>query len=218
HVPDARGRHRAVARDRAMTAPAASGLIGPNSAIQLAAALEAMGEGAVARAAFAAAGREGWLAVPPTAMIPEGDAARLFAEVWQRLPAARAAALLEDAGRRTGAYILRHRIPPLAQAALRLMPQRMAALMLRRAIHNAAWTFAGSGRCAVSRGVPGARYGRIAIAGNPLRLPGAPWHRGVFTALFAALVDPRVTVTADCPAPGCAGCQAAACRFRLDRS
>ncbi|MFN3643709.1 MAG: bacteriochlorophyll 4-vinyl reductase [Gemmobacter sp.] len=201
-----------------MIAPAAAGLIGPNSAIQLAAALEAMGEGAVARAAFAAAGREGWLAVPPTAMIPEGDAARLFAEVWQRLPAARAAAVMDEAGRRTGTYILRHRIPPLAQAMVRLMPPRMAAHVLRRAIARAAWTFAGSGRCDVAGAAPGARYGWIAIARNPLRLPGAPWHRGVFTALFAALVDPRATVAADCPAAGCADCLAAACRFRLDRA
>lgn len=191
------------------------GLIGPNSAIQLAAALEAMGEGGVARAAFAATGRATWLRHPPETMIPEAEAARLFAEVWRRLPPDRAEAVAEEAGRRTGAYILANRIPPLAQRLLRLMPPRLAALVLRRAIRGAAWTFAGSGRCTVAGG--GARYGRIAIADNPLRMPGAPWHRGVFTALFAALVDPRAVAVAECPRAGCATCGADACRFRLER-
>lgn len=201
-----------------MTAPAPfglrPGLIGPNSAIQLAAALEAMGEGRVARAAFAAAGRAVWLRHPPDTMIPEADAARLFAEVWRRLAPDRAVAVAEEAGRRTGAYILAHRIPRAAQAVLRRLPRPLAAFALRRAIRRAAWTFAGSGHCRLERG---GRYGTIAIADNPLRLPGAPWHRGVFTALFAALVDPRAVAVADCPAAGCADCRRDACRFRLER-
>jgi divinyl protochlorophyllide a 8-vinyl-reductase len=191
------------------------GLIGPNSAIQLAAALEAMGEGQVARAAFAAAGHAAWLRHPPEAMIPEAEAARLFAEVWRRLPPERAAAVAEEAGRRTGAYILANRIPPAARRLLRLLPRPLAAVVLRRAIRRAAWTFAGSGRCTTRGG--GGRYGTIAIAGNPLRLPGAPWHRAVFTTLFAALVDPRARVVADCPATGCAACDRDACRFRIER-
>lgn len=201
-----------------MIAPAPFGLrpalVGPNTAIQLAAALEAMGEGAVAREAFAAAGRSSWLRHAPEAMIPEADAARLFAEVWRRLPPDRAAAVSEEAGRRVGAYIVAHRIPPVARRMLRLLPRPLAAMLLRRAIRAAAWTFAGSGRCTTGRG---GRYGVIALDGNPLRLPGAPWHRAVFATLFAALVDPCATVIAECPDEGCAQCDRDACRFRIER-
>lgn len=118
-------------------------------------------------------------------MIPEAPAALLHAEVRARC-GARAAGVMARAGRRTGNYILAHRIPAPAQALLRMLPPPLAARMLSRAIAKHAWTFAGSAAFHVDGSW------RFRIAGQPdLRDPArAAWHAAVFETLYRALVHP----------------------------
>ncbi len=188
-------------------------VVGPNAAIQLAGALSDLCGPAVGQAVFAGGGRGEWFAAPPDRMIPEADAARLFAATRAALPPAVADRVLAEAGRRTGAYILANRIPAAARRVLPLLPRRIAAAVLRRAILRAAWTFAGSGRCTVAGGQG---LGRIEITANPLATPGAPWHRAVFDVLFGALVRGGAVSSVDCPAvTQCSACRNGACRFAL---
>jgi divinyl protochlorophyllide a 8-vinyl-reductase len=177
--------------DSALHAKSEVGLVGPNAVIQLAAALRSEPGGEeLAERVFQAAGFSRLLRKPPDAMIDEAIPARLFDALWRELPPEQAAHTAHEAGRRTGAYILANRIPKLAQLVLRLLPQRVAAAMLLRAIHKNAWTFAGSGLCSVSAGDPA----QLMILFNPLKMPGCVWHCGVLEQLFRSLVgkDTRV--------------------------
>jgi divinyl protochlorophyllide a 8-vinyl-reductase len=150
--------------------------------------------------------------VPQDAMIAEGPVALVHQSIRARLPD-RAPALLRQAGLGTGDYILAHRIPKVAQRLLRLLPRRVAARLLARAIARNAWTFAGSGQFRIVSVRPMV----FEIADNPvIRGAAAPypvcdWHVAVFRRLFAALVDPGVTVTET----ACCACGAPACRFVL---
>lgn len=181
----------------ATSAPAAPrGRIGPNSVTQLAAALRALEREETARAVFVAARAEDMLRHPPEDMVDERIPQRLFAKVSAHLPPERAAAVLAEAGVRTAEYVLAHRIPRLAQWALKRLPARPAAAMLLRAIERSAWTFAGSGACRITPGglLGGASLGQIDIAENPLRSPGQIWHVSVFERLFQALVSERSAI------------------------
>lgn len=183
-----------------MNAPA---LVGPNAVIQVAAALRALRGEAAAAQVFAAAGLSQMLAAPPQSMTEERAVAALHRAVAEMAPEAAG-----EAGARTADYLLANRIPAPAQRLLRALPRPLAARLLLAAIRRNAWTFAGSGAVSV------AGWGRpvIAIADNPLSVPGCPWHRGVFQRLFRALVDPGATVRVTaCCAEG-----AAACRFEVD--
>lgn len=165
--------------------------IGPNAAIQLGLALTDGFGAAAARRLFSTAGLAAWFDRPPQTMIAEADAARLHAAVWASLAPADASAALADAGRRTGGYILAHRIPRAAQWVLKALPAPLALHLLGRAIAAHAWTFAGSGRFRVER-----RH--FCIGANPLapRAEGAGcvWHAAVFETLLRSLVSPRAAV------------------------
>ncbi|WP_284179495.1 bacteriochlorophyll 4-vinyl reductase [Rhabdaerophilum sp. SD176] len=173
------------------------GRIGPNAVIQLRDVLaEAIGA-ARGRALFEAAGQAGWWDEPPSAMVPEAAVRDVHAAVVRALPARQAASLLEEAGYRTGAYILAYRIPAFARWLLPRLPARLAARLLVRAIARHAWTFCGTGAF---------RYrldGRLdlAVMANPLAVaPGDPWHRAVFETLFRHLVSPSCRVVGKNPA------------------
>jgi len=105
-------------------------------------------------------------------------------------------------------YVCAVRMWGIAKTGWRVLRRRIAARMLLRAIRRNAWTFAGSGVCAITTGPALAVY----IVDNPLPTPGCAWHRAVFERLFQRLVDPnaRVRHTA-CVREG-----AAACRFEID--
>lgn len=180
--------------------------IGPNAAIQLAEALRAFHGEETARAVFASAGLEPWLDAPPDAMIDEREAARLHREVAAALPVAEAQAVAVEAGRRTGAYILAHRIPSMAHVLLKALPNALALPLLLTAIGAHAWTFAGSGAFSVAGR-------RIRIARNPLAVvsseggPGCAWHAAVFETLLRTLVSRRIVVSETrCCAVGDAAC------------
>jgi divinyl protochlorophyllide a 8-vinyl-reductase len=186
--------------------------IGPNAIIQLAAALDAAGAGALCTAIFTALGMSAWLDEPPRDMVDERKVARLHQAVRRASPDAEA--IMRDAGRRTADYLLAHRIPRLVQIILKRLPPRLAAIVLVSAIRRNAWTFAGSG-------VFKARSGRptvFEIADNPIcagetaPAPVCAWHAAVFERLFQVLVSPRArTRETRCEATG-----ATVCRFETD--
>lgn len=137
--------------------------IGPNAIHQLVDVLDRREGREVRDRLCAAAG-----IVPPPAdagMWPEAEAAALHRTVREAVPD-RAGALLDEAGAATGDYILSHRIPRLAQWALRALPRGIAARLLARAIAAHAWTFAGSGRFRI---VPA---GEAALGRGSAPLPG----------------------------------------------
>ena len=187
----------------------AGGRIGPNALLQLIPVLD-RALGAPDRLRLFA--RAGAGAVPSDRMIPEGPVAQVHRAVRACLPD-QAPALMQEAGRGTADYILAHRIPKAAQRLLRALPRRLSASLLARAIARNAWTFAGSGQFRIVSWHPMV----FEIADNPvIRGEAAPypvcdWHVAVFRRLFAALVDPGVTVTET----ACCACGAPACRFVL---
>lgn len=183
-----------------------AGRIGPNAVIQLGEALRALPE--MAQRIYARADCPSLLNDPPAAMIDERIPARLFEALWKELPADQAAAIARDAGRRTGEYVLRNRIPAVARAILGVLPGQIAARLLLKAIHRNAWTFAGSGICRIESSAPSV----LTIERNPLKMPGCVWHVGVLERLFQALAAPgsRVRHCDD------AAKAATICRFEID--
>jgi divinyl protochlorophyllide a 8-vinyl-reductase len=185
---------------------ATGALIGPNAILQTVAVLDRMaGRGARDRVMARAA-----VPMPDgSAMIPEDQAAAMHRAVRAEL-AGQGDAILRAAGLATADYILRHRIPPVAQRIIRALPAPLGARLLASAIARHAWTFAGSGGFRVRHGRPLL----FEVTDNPLRDPdGHPclWHAAVFERLFRALVWPRATVReVDCIAQG-----GALCRFEI---
>jgi len=182
---------------------AAGARIGPNAILQTVAVLDSQEGRAVRDRVMARA------AVPMPdghTMIPEAEAAAMHRAVHLELPD-RAEPLLHLAGLATGDYILTHRIPRLAQRAIRLLPGAVGARILARAIARHSWTFAGSGAFRIAPGRPLA----FEVTGNPLLDPGGHaciWHAAVFQRLFRRLVwsDAEVAEVC-CQAQGCACCR-----------
>ena len=168
--------------------------IGPNSIIQLGRTLIDSVGYETASSIYATAGITDLLGHPPAEMVEESTVIRLFRAVEQKLPCREAQHLLQEAGNRTGQYILKNRIPAVARYLLPILPRRMALAILLKAMKRNAWTFAGSGHF---------RYElepRICmeIENNPLVLTfGCPWHTAVFNTLIGALVRPRPAVRED---------------------
>lgn len=189
------------------------GVIGPNAVIQLGEALRAMLGEQRAAGLYAQAGCAAWFATPPDAMVDERRTAALHQALRRDLPE-EAPRILAEAGRRTGDYILAHRIPKPAQWLLRHLPAGLAGPLLLDAIGRHAWTFAGTGRFTARRGHPCP----VEIAGNPLvageraAAPVCVWHAAVFRRLFQELVHPAAEVREI----ACGATGAPACRFAID--
>jgi len=182
-------------------------VIGPNALLQLDPLLQAAG---LAAPVYAAAGVAG---MPDgTEMIDERPVASVHRALRQLAPEA-APALSWDAGMGTGRYILAHRIPRAAQTLLRILPWRLSAGLLAKAIAANAWTFAGSGKFKVKSPYCFELENNPLVAGETSPIPICHWHCGVFTTLYAALVHPgmRCTETACCAAGD------RVCRFELTR-
>jgi divinyl protochlorophyllide a 8-vinyl-reductase len=183
-------------------------VVGPNAILQSAEALRAEGGVPLMREVFARAGLDHMVRHPPETMVAEGDAAALHRAIRDTLDPDRAETVAREAGRLTGDYILAHRIPPRAQAALRALPAGLAGRMLLIAIKRHAWTFAGSGKVSIT-----AFPMTLAITGNPLAAPGCPWHCAVLQTLFRRLVEVETEVrVTTCDASGDRDC-----RFHIDR-
>ena len=188
--------------------------IGPNAVTQLIAALAETASNRQTLSLFARAEVSDWLGAPPERMVDERRVARLHQTVRATLAPDQAVALLQRAGRLTADYLVRARIPRLAQVLLKMLPRAWAARLLVKAIAAHAWTFAGSGQ--FSAWVGGGTV-TIEIADNPLcagesaTLPVCVWHAAVLQRLFSVLVwrHARVTET------DCAAQQGKVCRFEV---
>lgn len=169
-----------------------SGHIGPNSVIQLVAALKQLGETEAMERLFADADRAAWIETPPSSMIPAHEAARLHQGLRDVLPVARAEAVLSLAGRLTAEYLLAVRIPRPAQVILKILPARLAASVLMKAISANAWTFGGADGFSytVGSGVEAVIKNNPLCEGLHAEAPTCVWHAAVFETLFRALVSP----------------------------
>ncbi|MFZ4807140.1 MAG: bacteriochlorophyll 4-vinyl reductase [Hyphomicrobiaceae bacterium] len=197
--PDTVARHPPGSRAETVDAR-----VGPNAIIQVGAALRDAFGPQRHRDIFAAAALDRYVERVPEAMVPERQAAALFAAVRRELTEGEARQVFRVAGLRTADYILAHRIPAVAQGVLKRLPDVVAARLLLSAIRGHAWTFAGSGAVSCSYG----RMLSIAIAGNPLATPGCDWHVAVFEGLFRTLVSPGMQVRhVSCCANGASSCR-----------
>lgn len=161
-----------------------SAVVGPNAVLQLAAALKEEGGDALVAEVFGAAGQAALLEGPPSVMVDERVPAALFDALWAVYPH-RAREVAAEAGRRTADYVMAHRIPDFAKRLLRVLPDWLAARLLLTAIRKNAWTFAGSGTCAVA--VPG---GAMVLDDNPMPMPESIWHKAVIGRMVASLLHP----------------------------
>jgi divinyl protochlorophyllide a 8-vinyl-reductase len=187
--------------------------IGPNAVLQLVPVLDRVA-GRAARIRLMTGA--GLFEMPDGgAMIPESTVARLHQAMRRDMPPL-APGMAAAAGRRTGDYILIHRIPRRAQGLLRILPAALSARLLSQAIARHAWTFAGSGRFRVLSRAPLV----FEIADNPLvrgehaAAPVCHWHAAVFARLYTRLVAPDYR----CVESACCAAGAPACRFVLTRA
>lgn len=191
----------------------ATAKIGPNAILQLVPVLEDAAGAAMTGHLLAMAGVFE-LPDPDAGLMDEAPAARLHQALRTEMPEV-APQLAREAGWRTGDYILAHRIPKPAQRLLRLMPARMSAPILARAVEKHAWTFCGSGvfRLVSSWPVVFEIHDNPVVRGERSDTPLCHWHAAVFERLFATLCGPlwRCTETRCC-AQG-----ASACRFEMSR-
>ena len=188
--------------------------IGPNAVTQVAVALERRLGRSFSGDLMRAAGLGSYLDAPPQQMIVEREVIALHHTMRERLQPATATEIARAAGLATGDYLLAHRIPGLAQRALRLLPARFAGRLLLRAITLHAWTFAGSGQFAATAGHPIV----ITIAECPIcrgaesRYPLCEYYAATFSRLFTRLVHRRARVRET----ACHAAGAPACRFEID--
>ena len=184
--------------------------IGPNAILRVAEALRAGPHADATAGVFSRAGLAHYLMTPPQAMVDEREVTALHQALREIIGVKEARQIGADAGRRTGDYLLANRIPRLAQLTLKVLPRRLAARVLLKAIERNAWTFAGSARFSTQEGPPirfvleGSRI-CVGIAESPT--PLCDFYAGTFERLLRKLVDPEVRVIeVQCEATGRTSC------------
>lgn len=197
-----------------MAISSTAGRIGPNAIIQTVAALSERRGAAGARAVLELAGHAELLRDLPGEMVAEREFRALALALAGQVGAAEAGDLLERAGALTAAYLLRARIPPPAQWALRMLPPRPALRLLLAAVAKNAHTFGESGAFSYALGdAPAITIANRALCDTPAA--GAlvcRFYRGTFTALLRALVSP----TAELRERACQGRGDQACVYEVD--
>lgn len=199
-----------------MAATSRAGLIGPNAILRVAEVLPARVGEPMTRALFEQAGLLRHLLQPPKDMVPESDVRALHGVLRQRLGDPLAREVAREAGRRTAAYLLAHRIPRVVQGLLKRLPAPLAARVLLQAITRNAWTFVGSGTFSALP-IRWGRPVRLQIEHNPLcrgvvsDAPACDFYAATFETLFRALVHPRSQVQE----VECEACGGRACRFDI---
>ena len=180
--------------DVAESPPAAAsiaGKIGPNALIQTVHVLQAQASPDEVAAVLHACGLERLLTEMPSTMVDEQE----FFDLADTLAAQRGVtetqAILREAGRLTGDYLLTHRIPRPFQRLLHLMPRRAAMKLLMTAIRKHAWTFVGSGDFTYTLG----RRPQLTIAcSSNVTSAVCGFYGGTFECLFQTLVDAEAQV------------------------
>lgn len=169
----------------------AAGRIGPNILIQTAYALrdrvgDAAAEGLLRRSTAHGLGDL------PRAMVDEATANALVRAVHDAYGTSFARTVLHESGRRTGDYLLAHRIPKPAQWLLLLLPHTLSLRALLAAIGRHTWTFAGSAHVHITPGDPALitlEHGPL-CAGQHTREPICDFYAGTFGRLAQALLGP----------------------------
>lgn len=198
----------------AVRTPTAAGVVGPNAILQTVASLRAhSGDTLAVLALQLATGRT--LATLPEHPVDEREAAALMRTVRARC-GDDADEVLRDAGRRTGDYLLRNRIPRAVQQLLRLLPAAASSWLLWRAASRHAWTFAGSGRFSyqVHWSLRTGTFVELRVADSPLcrsyraPVPQCAYYAGAFERLQRAVVGDRFRVReVECATSGGEGCR-----------
>lgn len=189
-----------------------NGRIGPNAIIQTITALRELRGIEEADRLLDAWGHGDLRRELPSGMVDERAVGRLCASVVKELGDADGRAVLDCAGAKTGAYLLRNRIPVAAKFLLPWLPDRLALKILFAAISRHAWTFAGTGHFSADLKLPG-----FEIAGCPIcrdlrcEAPVCAFYRSTFETLLRALIHPRVTVTES----ECSAVKGPRCRFTI---
>jgi divinyl protochlorophyllide a 8-vinyl-reductase len=186
-----------------------AGRIGPNAILRVMDALRAEQDAPVRGTVLERAGISGYLDAPPETMVDQGEVRALHSALREVLGIDGARRIGRDAGRRTGDYLLAHRIPGFAQRILRALPAPIAGRLLLKAITKNAWTFAGTARFTVAPG----RVHRLTLAGCQVcegassETPLCDYYAAAFERLFQILVDPRSEVIeTECQAQGHPAC------------
>jgi divinyl protochlorophyllide a 8-vinyl-reductase len=188
--------------------------VGPNAIIQTRDVLDDACGVALRRRILDEAGLRLWQMQDPAGMVSADDVNALNARIAALLPEAQAAAVLDEAGQRTGDYIMAHRIPAVAQIVLRMLPARLSLRLLLKAVTQHAWTFAGS--ALVTSDADWRGHGWIRIEDNPIctarsGFAACIWHEAVFRRLFSTLVSHRIRVRET----QCTGRGDGACLFEI---
>lgn len=192
-----------------MSGAAGAARIGPNAVIRVAEALDAVESKAVTLSLFNAAGLGPYAITLPGTLVPETEVTALHHRLRLALGPRRAATVSWVAGNRTADYLLAHRIPRPVQRLLKLLPKRLAAFILLKAISAHAWTFAGSGRFSWKAGRPlTLRFENCPLCrGGHAAAPCCHYYAATFERLFREMIaaDAAVSETR-CIAAGAEAC------------
>lgn len=183
--------------------------IGPNAITRVIEALTTLEDPATARRVLRYARMEHYHHHPPVAMVPEERVTTLQMALVAILGGSRARAVSQRAGVLTGDYLLRHRIPPWLQPALKRLPSRLASRILLNAIVRHAWTFCGSGVLSTRHTMPVelSIHNCPLCRGSQAADPMCDYYAGTFLRLFQELVARSVTVSeVACHANGSKAC------------
>lgn len=150
----------------------------------------------------------------PRGMVDERAFGALVTELVHEFGLDQADAFLAEAGTRTGAYVLRNRIPRAVRALLPRLPRALALRVLLRAVGAHSWTFAGSAGFA-SRVRPGGGEFTLtpsfvcvtAAADRPM----GSYYARAMEVLVRALVAPCARVTEQ----ACVATGHPCCRFSI---
>ena len=149
----------------------------------------------------------------PTEMVDERTANALMRHLSDARGPVFMRSVMEEAGRRTGDYLLQNRIPAPARWILPHLPRTLAMRALLNAVSRHTWTFAGSAQVKFTLGDPAV----ITIRHCPLCVsqrstePMCDFYTGTFSRLLRALVHPQAWAEeVACEARG-----DTACRFLL---
>lgn len=186
--------------------------IGPNVIIQTARTLEQrLGEAQADR--FITDVTPFSLGALPTEMVDERVANALIRHLANERGSGFMRSVMDEAGRRTGEYLLHHRIPAPARWLLPHLPRPLAMRALLSAVSRHTWTFAGSAHVSFTHGDPAL----ITIRHCPLCAwqrssePVCDFYTGTFRRLLRELVHPHAWAEeVSCEARG-----DGACRFLL---
>jgi divinyl protochlorophyllide a 8-vinyl-reductase len=196
-----------------VTGQAGAGQICPNAVIRLAEALDAVESKAVTLRLFNAAGFSAHAVALPAVMVPECEVTALHHELRNALGLKRASSISWIAGVRTADYLLANRIPRAVQLLFKLLPRKLAAFMLLKAIGAHAWTFAGSARFTwrLRRTVTLKFEDCPLCRGDHAESPCCQYYAATFERLFRVLISSDAVATET----GCIAAGDAACEFEV---